>query len=128
MCETCTAAARVEHLSVTVRGIELRGRGSADTDSPEWVELAPEFAKEPRQVDLLGNAAAEILVEDALVPAGSYREVRLQLVRRTVKSLLVSSVRVRSSGNSTVTRTQGKRTTKACTRILPRRVRKRDIP
>lgn len=40
-------------------------------------------------------------------------------VRGTVKSLLVSSVRVRSSGNSTVTRTQSKRATKACTRILP---------
>jgi Domain of unknown function (DUF4382) len=76
----------VEHPYVTVRGIELRGRGSADTDSPEWGELAPELANEPRQVDLMGNAGAEILVEGALVPAGSYSEVRLQLVPESPSS------------------------------------------
>jgi hypothetical protein len=78
LCETCTAATRVEHVFVTLRGIQLRPGASEDARSPNWLELAPHLAKEPRQIDLMGNPMPIILAESANVPAGSYREVRLQ--------------------------------------------------
>jgi hypothetical protein len=76
VCETCTAAARVEHVFVTLRSIQLGLRASDDKNSPDWLELAPRLANEPRQIDLIGNSM--ILLANANVPAGSYREVRLQ--------------------------------------------------
>jgi len=79
VCESYAAAARVEHVFVTLRSIELRPRADNDANAPDWLELAPRLAKEPRQIDLMGDAMPVILVESALVPAGSYREVRLQL-------------------------------------------------
>jgi Domain of unknown function (DUF4382) len=78
VCETCAPAARVEHIFVTLRSIQLRPSGSDDTNAPDWLELAPQLANEPRQIDLMGNSMPVILVENAIVPAGSYREVRLQ--------------------------------------------------
>jgi Domain of unknown function (DUF4382) len=78
VCETCAPANRVEHVFVTLRSIQLRPSASDDTNSPDWVELAPHLANEPRQIDLMGNSMPVILVKSAIVPAGSYREVRLQ--------------------------------------------------
>jgi len=78
VCETCVPATRVEHVFVTLRSIQLRPIASDDTNSPDWVELAPHFANEPRHIDLMGNSVPVILVQSAIVPAGSYREVRLQ--------------------------------------------------
>ena len=78
VCETCTAAARVEHVFVTLRSIQLRQSAMHDTDSADWLEIASQLANEPRQIDLIGNSTTEILVENAIVPAGGYREVRLQ--------------------------------------------------
>ena len=79
VCETCTSAARVEHVFVTLRSIQLRSDASEDTNSSGWSELAPHLAEEPLQIDLMGDSAPEILAASAIVPAGSYREVRLQI-------------------------------------------------
>lgn len=78
LCETCTAVTRVEHVFVTLRGVQLRFGAREDATSPDWLELAPQLAKEPRQIDLMGNSMPVLLAESANVPAGSYREVRLQ--------------------------------------------------
>ena len=78
VCESCTAAARVEHIFVTLRSVQLRPSASDDTSSPDWLELAPLLANKPRQIDLMDNSMPMILVESAIVPAGSYREFRLQ--------------------------------------------------
>jgi len=86
LCETCTAATRVEHVFVTLRGIQLRLGASEDAHSPTWLELAPQLAKKPRQIDLMGNSIPIILAESANVPAGSYREVRLQFLGSTPAS------------------------------------------
>jgi hypothetical protein len=72
-CEICSDASRVEHLFVAVRGIELRD--SSDTST--WLEIAPQLAEKPRQIDLMGSSAPETLVESALVPAGSYDAIRV---------------------------------------------------
>ena len=79
-CESCTAGARVEHIFVTLRGVQLHPSTVADHDSPDWVEIAPQLAEEPRQIDLIGGSGVEILAESSMIPAGSYRQVRLQFV------------------------------------------------
>lgn len=76
-CEFCTNAARPEHMFLTVRSIQLR---TADgSNSEEWREIAPQFANEPGQIDLVGSTP-DVLLENATVPAGSYRQLRLQLL------------------------------------------------
>jgi hypothetical protein len=83
VCETCTKAARTEHLFITIRGVELHPSVIADGNSMDWVEVAPELEKEPRQIDLMDGGAAEVLGENALVPAGTYRRARMRLAEDT---------------------------------------------
>jgi len=78
-CEACTSSTKMEHVFVTVRGIQLSPT-TIDADPPEWFEIAPHLAIEPKQIDLMGNAAPEILVDRAMVSALSYRQVRLQFM------------------------------------------------
>jgi len=80
VCQTCTAAARADHVLVTLRGIQLRPGALEHHDPPEWLEVAPELANGPRQIDLIGDSVLELLMKNAAVPAGSYHEVRLQFL------------------------------------------------
>jgi Domain of unknown function (DUF4382) len=80
VCESCTAPAGVAHIFVTVRGIQLRQSPSDDPNSPGWIEIAADLEHQPLQIDLLGNSAPAILVENVMVPAGIYRDVRLQFL------------------------------------------------
>jgi hypothetical protein len=79
VCDSCPATTRAEHAFVTLQSIRLRSSDPADTNSPSGFELAPQFANQPRRVDLIGDSSA-LLLEGALVPAGSYRELRFQFV------------------------------------------------
>jgi hypothetical protein len=76
-CKSCVASDRVEHAIVTLQSIQLV-RANDDTNSSDWLELAPHLRKEPLQIDLVDDSLPVILVENAIVPGGSYREVRLQ--------------------------------------------------
>lgn len=80
VCELCMPATRVEHVFVTLQGVQLLPLDSDAKNSPDWLELAPQLAKEPRQVDLIGSSLPVILQESTVVAAGTYREVRLQFV------------------------------------------------
>ena len=80
VCESCPAPAGVAHIFVTVRGIQLRQSPGEDPNSQGWVEIAPDLEREPRQIDLLGNSAPAILVENVMVPSGIYRDVRLHFL------------------------------------------------
>jgi hypothetical protein len=77
-CENCSAATRAEHLFVTVRSIQLHPSPTVAGDSPDWIELAPHLADDPRQIDLIGDSPSGVLVENALVPAGNYNQLRVQ--------------------------------------------------
>jgi hypothetical protein len=81
VCETCTVSATVEHVLVTVRSVQLGPNAIDDTNSSEWLEIAPHLADEPRQIDLTGEPSTEVLVESGIVPAGNYTKVRLRFVR-----------------------------------------------
>jgi hypothetical protein len=77
-CASCTAAARVEHVWLTLRSIQIRPSASEGTIAVGWIELAPQLANDPRPIDLKGNSPPVLLVERAIVPAGSYTEVRVE--------------------------------------------------
>ena len=78
VCETCTAAAQVEHVFVSLRSIHLRSGMPSDTPSADWADLAPQLASESPEIDLMGSRTPQILVENAIVPAGSYSGIRLE--------------------------------------------------
>lgn len=70
------------HIYVTLQGIEAHPNAFGPEDSPDWEELAPDLAREPKQIDLLAhptNSCAANLVRDASVSAGGYRQLRLRL-------------------------------------------------
>lgn len=91
----------VQHIFVTLRGIEAHPDMVADEDSPAWQELAPEWTAHPVQLDLLapsaplGPSVPLALTGDsrsldapagtiapAMVPADEYRQLRLRLLTR----------------------------------------------
>jgi len=74
--------ASIQHIFVTFRGIEANPSATADEDSPDWQELAPNLATQPVQFDLLahmGDSCAPSTFGDVAVPADEYRQVRLLL-------------------------------------------------
>jgi len=79
VCKNCSLALRVEHLFVTLQGIQMCPAARDETVSSTWIEIAPHFVGKPRQMDLIGDADSELLAANVTIPAGSYREVRLKL-------------------------------------------------
>lgn len=73
----------VQHIFVSIRGIEARQDIVHAEGSPDWQELTPELVRQPRQIDLMasagGNCASDSLGEGN-VEAGVYRQIRLRLV------------------------------------------------
>lgn len=79
-CENCSAATGVDHVYVTVRGVQLRSSLMASTDSADPIELAPQLADRPRQIDLMADSSPEMLAADATVPMGTYGGVQIRFV------------------------------------------------
>jgi hypothetical protein len=78
-------APNLQHLFVTLRGIEAHPNALATAESPNWQQLAPELADHPMQIDLmappaLGARCSPALIHNAAFRAGVYRQIRLQLV------------------------------------------------
>jgi hypothetical protein len=73
----------VQHLFLSLRGIEAHPSALAEEDSSDWQGLAPNLANQPLQVDLLARTedhSSPSLFGDSVVAAGVYRQVRLLLV------------------------------------------------
>ncbi len=83
ICETCTASRRAQHIFVTLKSIQLHSVFPDPPNNPQWLELAPQLLRQPRQIDLLFDSTPEILVQGAPVPAGTYRELLLQFLPDT---------------------------------------------
>jgi Domain of unknown function (DUF4382) len=78
-----SSAADLQHILVSIRGIEALPADPPDNTSPEWQELAPTLRQNPVQADLLApaaNACQRAPISLAAVPAGNYLKVRLSLV------------------------------------------------
>jgi Domain of unknown function (DUF4382) len=75
----------LQHVFITLRGIEANPNSVAAEDSPDWQELAPEFATEPVQIDLMAttvsgaSCGASRLTRKSIVRASVYRQLRLRL-------------------------------------------------
>jgi uncharacterized protein DUF4382 len=84
VCSSCSDSIRIQHIFVSIRSIDVHPSSSADDDSLDWQELAPQLAKRPLQVDLVAGIAdrgtREALGESVAIPAGIYREVRVRFV------------------------------------------------
>ena len=80
-----STAPNLQHLFVTLRGIEAHSNAMATAESPDWQQLAPELAEHPMQIDLmaapaLGARCSLGLIHNPAFRAGVYRQIRLQLV------------------------------------------------
>jgi Domain of unknown function (DUF4382) len=80
ICETCTTSSRAQHIFVTIQSVQLHSVFADSPNNPEWLELAPQLVREPRQIDLVGDSTTTILVQSAVIPAGTYPELRLRFV------------------------------------------------
>ncbi len=72
----------LQHIFVSLRGIEAHPGTIADEDSPDWQELAPQLAQQPVQIDLMARTADQCpqgSFSEAAVLAGVYRQIRLRL-------------------------------------------------
>jgi hypothetical protein len=89
----------VQHIFVTLRGIEAHPDMVADKDTPGWQELAPNLSAHPVQLDLLAPSTPLSATGDsgslglpsgtivpATVPADEYRQLRLLLLPRNPSS------------------------------------------
>ena len=73
------------HVYITLQAIEAHPSAVATEDSPDWEELAPDFKRQPMQIDLLAhspNSCGRDRVSSALVAAGVYRQIRLRFARK----------------------------------------------
>lgn len=78
-----SGAPSIQHIFVSLRGIEAHPSTIANEDSPDWQELAPRLEQQPVQVNLTArtsDSCASRLIAEATVPAGIYRQIRLLLV------------------------------------------------
>ena len=84
MCNYCSESSRIQHIFVSIRGIDVTSSSIADEESPDWQNLAPQLAKQPLQVDLVRDtadrSAGEPLGEIVTVPAGVYRQLRVRFL------------------------------------------------
>jgi hypothetical protein len=75
----------VAHLRLLLSGLELHPAAVADENSPEWQELAPDWALHPQWVDLVedpaSNDAALSPIVTSQIPAGTYYQLRLHLAQ-----------------------------------------------
>jgi hypothetical protein len=77
----------VQHIFVTLRGIDAKAGAPSGEDLSDWEELAPDLAAHPIQLDLLAvNGDSQSLGSPAsanvpaTIPADEYRQLRLRLV------------------------------------------------
>jgi len=84
-CTGCSASRQVTHLHLLLSGLELHPAAVADENSPEWQELAPDWALHPQWVDLVedpaSNDAALSPIVTSQIPAGTYYQLRLHLAQ-----------------------------------------------
>ncbi len=74
--------AKIQHIFVTLRGIEATASAIPDDNAADWHELAPNLATRPVQLDLLARTADSCersISAEATIPADAYRQIRLRL-------------------------------------------------
>lgn len=85
VCSSCPESGQVQHIFLSIQGIEVHASPTADNNSPDWQELLPaEVIQQPLQVHLVSGTdnptAAKSLGDAVAIPAGIYSQVRLRFV------------------------------------------------
>jgi len=75
-CQDCAPVAEVRHMFIELHGLQIHSYG--EDEDAGWLDLTPEFAKKPLELDLVGETPADIHVTSSIVPAGTYDALRLQ--------------------------------------------------
>jgi hypothetical protein len=101
-CQSCTTSARLQHVFITLKSIELRPSNVDEANPAEWTEITP--ANEPRQIDLIGDAVPEVLTENLVVPAGSYSAMRMKFVSDSAANVKPQSENACGNSGSCVVR------------------------
>lgn len=86
--------AHMIHLYVTVTGIDLHPSLLAVDDTPGWQALAPRLQQHPIQFDLLADPhanASSAPFPDTVLPAGTYRQMRLRLASPLARESLLQA-------------------------------------
>ena len=78
VCANCAPVMHVKHIYVVLRGVEIRADAKGDSESGDWIELAPQLNARPRRIDLVGPSIMEVLTENPRVPADTYAVLRLR--------------------------------------------------
>jgi hypothetical protein len=85
VCNSCIGSGQVQHIFLSIRGLELNSTATARDDAMDWLELLPsELEQNPVQIDLMDSNADKAVQasfgKTAVVPGGIYRQLRLRLV------------------------------------------------
>lgn len=75
------------HLFVTIAGIDVHSSPLANDNAPGWLPLA-QLQEHPLQIDLLADPhanAASAPLPDAVLPTGTYRQIRLRFASQPPK-------------------------------------------
>jgi hypothetical protein len=86
---TSSGPSDVQHIFVSLRGIEALPIDATDGNSAAWQELVPEIVVEPAQVDLIArveDSCGPSTFPGTVVNAGVYSRVRLRLVPNQPKA------------------------------------------
>jgi hypothetical protein len=81
---TCSAPqGPFSHIFVTIVDVQINTSSSAGDQDPGWIDLTPNLAQSPQQVDLLGQAnnPCSLAMLDAWIEIqpGSYQKIRSML-------------------------------------------------
>jgi hypothetical protein len=86
---TCSAPqGPFSHIFVTIVDVQINTSSSASDQDPGWVDLTPNLAQSPQQVDLLGQANNRcflaMLGSSIEIQPGSYQQIRIILADGSV--------------------------------------------
>jgi hypothetical protein len=88
LCDSCLPSARIAHVFVSLRGIEVHPSATADDAAADWQELMRQESGQPARFDLVSAAggARLRLGELVAIPADAYRQVRMRFAPDQRKS------------------------------------------
>lgn len=76
------------HIFVTITDVQINASASAGDNDPGWIDLTPNLAQNPQQVDMLGQANNQcflaMLGSDVQLQPGSYQQIRIMLAGAAV--------------------------------------------
>ena len=91
------------HIFVTITDVQINASASAGDNDPGWIDLTPNLAQNPQQVDLLGQANNKcflaMLGSAVELQPGSYQQIRIILAN---DSMTVKTSQCGSTANCVV--------------------------